>query len=352
MDTTVTAEYTLRTTYLDTAAHGLIPARAVAALHDAEAAMADGRFDLAACLETVETARAAYARIAGVPATRVAVGSAVSVHAALIASSLPQGAEVLCPEQEFSSLVTPFAQRGGLRLREVPLEKLADAVCPDTALVAVSATQSLDGRVPDLAALREAARHHGARLLVDTTQSVGWQQLAAEEYDFTVCAAFKWLLCPRGASFLTVPADGGGLRPLHAGPTAGEDLAESCYGPVSRLAGDARRFDEGASYLSYLAAARSLQLVEELGVPAIRAHNLALAERFRAGLTELGLTPVPGASPIVSVPGLGHLAQRLRDADVHVAPRGRGLRASFHIYNTIAHVDRALEVLGSARHHL
>jgi selenocysteine lyase/cysteine desulfurase len=273
------------------------------------------------------------------------------VHTALIAASLPAGAEVLVAENEFSSLVTPFDQHGRLLLRQVPLEKLADAVRPETALVAVSAVQSLDGRRADLDAIRAAAAQHGARVLVDLSQAAGWLPISATDFDYTVCAAYKWLLCPRGTSFLTVPAAGGGLRPVHGGWLAGADPFASCYGPVEVLADSARRFDEGPAFLSYLGAARSLEAVEEIGVAAIGAHDLALARRFRAGLARLGVDPVPGDSPIISVPGLGNAAESLGRAGVRTSVRAGGLRFSFHFYNTVADVDHALGALdGQARH--
>ncbi|GAA1916698.1 aminotransferase class V-fold PLP-dependent enzyme [Streptomyces sodiiphilus] len=333
------------TTYLNTAAHGLLPAGTVTAIRTAADEMAGGLLDQVAYYRAVEEARASYARLLGVGAHRVATGSTVAVHTALVAGSLPPGAEVLVAQDEFSSLVTPFTTRGDLRLRQVPLEKIADAVRPETALVAVSAAQSLDGRVADLTALRTAAAQHGARTLVDLTQAAGWLPVSAEDFDFTVCGAYKWLLCPRGTSFLTVPEDGGGLRSLHAGWLAGQEPWDSCYGPVKVLASDARRFDEGPPFLSYLGAVRSLELIERVGRSAIAAHDLALAGRFRAGLADLGMTPVPADSPIVSVPGTGDVAEELNRAGVRASVRGGSLRVSFHLYNTAGDVDRALDAL-------
>ncbi|MDB1089761.1 aminotransferase class V-fold PLP-dependent enzyme [Streptomyces sp. ACA25] len=341
----MSSEYALGTTYLNTAAHGLLPARSSAALGTAVTEMATGTLDHAAYLRTIESARSAFARLVGVPAEQVATGSSVAVHCALIAGALPAGAEVLVPENEFSSVVTPFDQRGDLSLRQVPLERLADSVRPETALVAFSAVQSLDGRVADLAGIRAAARRHGARTLLDATQAAGWLPVSAADFDYTVCGAYKWLLGPRGTSFLTVPPDGGGLRPLHAGWLAGENPWDSCYGPVRRTASSARRYDEAAPYLPYIGAAPSLALIEEIGVERIGAHDRALAGRFRAGATERGLPPVPADSPIVSLPGGGDAVRRLEQAGVRASVRGGDLRISFHLYNTVADVDRALAAL-------
>ncbi|MDX6356545.1 MAG: hypothetical protein QOF98_3448, partial [Streptomyces sp.] len=287
--------------YLNTATLGLPPARTVAAMRAALDPWAAGRPDVAGYEAAVAAGRAAYARIAGVPLERVALASTVAGAVGLIAAHLPEGAEVVVAEGDFSSLVQPFAGRPGLALRIVPLERVAEAVRAGTALVAVSAAQSADGRVADLAAIRAAAAEHGARVLLDATQAMGWLPLRADDYDYVVCHAYKWLLSPHGACFLTV-RDGAErtLSPAFAGWYAGDDPWQSCYGPIPRLAPAARAFDSRPAYLSFVGAAASLSLIEHLGVSAIHSHNLALAAQLRSGLTSLGHDPIPADSPIVS----------------------------------------------------
>ena len=345
LETAVRTQFAPRTTYLNTASHGLLPASAAAAVRQALADSTEGRIDQGRWSDAVQAARASFARLSDTVPERVALGTAVAVHVGLVAASLPAGAEVLAPEGEFTSVVTPFTTRGDLRLRTVPLERLAEEVRPDTALVAVSVVQSADGRIADLAAVRQATWSVGARLLVDTSQATGWLPVRADDADFLVCHGYKWLMCPRGVSFLTVPADGGGLRPLFPGFPAAQDPDDALYGPVRRLADSARRFDQSVPYLPYLGAAASLRLLEEVGQQAVGEHDRALARRFRAGLARLGHPAVPGDAPIVAVPGLGGAAARLRAAGVEVSERAGNLRFSFHLYNTEADVDRALQVL-------
>jgi selenocysteine lyase/cysteine desulfurase len=334
-----------RTSYLNTASAGLGPARAAAALRQAVDTWTVA--DQSAYEPAVTAARASFARMVSVPADRVAVGSAVCVHVGLIAAALPPGSEVLVAEGDFSSLVNPFAVRRDLKLRTVPLESVAEEVREDTALVAVSEVQSADGRVADLTAIRDAAAGHGARTLIDATQSVGWRPMNAARYDYVVVGAFKWLLCPRGVSFLTVGESAADeLLPIFAGWSAGEDPWLSTYGPVTELAESARRFDISPPYLPYLAAEQSLALIEEIGVERIGAHDTALARRFRAGLEALGHQSLPtGDSPIVAVPGLGDAAAQFARAGVLASSRAGNLRFSFHLYNSAADVDHALNVL-------
>lgn len=349
-DLTVRAEYVPRTAvYLNTASAGIGPRSAADALRAATGAWADGTATFADSEAAVARARATYARLTGVTADRVAVGATVTTHVGMIAAALPAGAEVVVAEGDFSSVVNPFASRPDITLRTVPLDGVADAVRPGTGLVAVSSVQSADGRVADLASVREAARRHGSRVLVDATQSVGWLPLDADGYDYLVCGAYKWLLCPRGVSFLTVREGAeDGVSPHFAGWFAAEDPWGECYGPVRELARSARRFDVAPPFLPYIAGAESLALVERLGVTAVHDHDLALAERFRAGVADLGHKAVPpGAAPsaVVSVPGLAEAVPALGAAGIQVAARAGHLRASFHLYNTGADVDRLLGAL-------
>ncbi|MFJ8862908.1 aminotransferase class V-fold PLP-dependent enzyme [Streptomyces sp. NPDC102451] len=339
-------EFASETTYLNTSTCGLLPRRAVEAVRTLAADSAVGVRGGVGSFEAVDAARAGFARIAGVAPSRVAVGGSVAAHVGLVAASLPPGAEVVAPTGEFSSVVSPFAVRGDLKLRFVPLDGLADAVRPGTALVAFSAVQSSDGRVADLGAVRAAAAAHGARTMLDASQSAGWLPLDAGAYDYTVTGGYKFLMCPRGSSFLTVTEEAQETLPsLYASWVAAEDRWNSTYGPVEKLAVDARRFDEPVAFLAYHGAEQSLDVLNGVGVDAVHTHATGLAARFREGLASIGQDPVPGTSAIVAVPGLGGREPDLAAAGVMVSARAGNLRAAFHLYNTDADVDRALEVL-------
>src|SRR5688500_12384491 len=60
----------------------------------------------------LERARGHAASLLGTGADRIATGSQVSVFAGLAAASAPAGAEVLCVDGDFSSVVGPFLARG------------------------------------------------------------------------------------------------------------------------------------------------------------------------------------------------------------------------------------------------
>ncbi|MFE1078992.1 aminotransferase class V-fold PLP-dependent enzyme [Nocardiopsis alba] len=333
-----------RNVYLDTATHGLTPGPALRALEEHTREVAEGGFSPAEADAGVERARASYARLTGVTPDRVALGTHTAQFTGTVAASLPEGAEVLVAEREFSSTVHPFSTREGLRVREVPLERLPEEVGPSTALVAVSAAQSSDGALAPLDDLVAACSDRDTRLLVDTTQSAGWLPLDDDRFDYVVCSAYKWLLGTRGSAFLSGTAEAlAALRPRAANWYAGAEPWGSLYGAALEQGSDAGRLDLAPVWPAWVALERSLELIEEVGVAAIHEHDTALADRFRA---ELGLERT--GSAIVSVPVREGTAARLAEAGVKASVRNGRLRLSFHLYNTEDDVDRLSEALAGS----
>lgn len=329
--------------YLNTASLGLPPRTVLQAVHAALDDWRRGRANPPDYDAPVSASRLSYARLVGVEPSSVAVASQVSVFAGLIAAALPDGSEVLTAQGEFTSIVFPFLAQGARRVcvREVPLERLADAVTTRTALVAVSAVQSADGRVADLDALVQASAATGARVLLDTTQAAGWLPVDASRFAYTTGGGYKWLLAPRGTAFLTVrPELADGLVPHAAGWYAGEDPWSSIYGGPLRLARDARRFDVSPAWHAWVGQAPALELLTGVGVPALHAHAVGLANRFLVGV---GLPQ--GGSAIVSLAGDAQAAQRLTSAGVAASVRAGRLRLAFHVNNTPDDADRAAEAL-------
>lgn len=328
--------------YLDTATMGLPPRRAWEALQAALAAWRDGTADAVAYDHHLDVSRATYADLVGVDPDTVALGSQVSVMVGLVAASLPAGSEVLTAEGDFASVRFPFhAQRDrGIRVREVPLASIADELTSETALVAVSAVQSADGRVADLPALRAAADATATPVLLDTTQATAWLPIDASQYAYTVCGGYKWLLAPRGTAFLTVQPDRlAALTPNNAGWYAGQERWKDLYGPL-RLASTARRFDVSPAWHAWVGQAPSLRLLAELGTDRLHRHALALADRFRDGA---GLPP--GDSAIVSAVADDEVPALLEQAGIVASVRAGRLRLSCHVSTSRDDVDRALEVL-------
>ena len=324
-----------------------IPTRAsrAAMIADLDASAA-GRPDPMAYSAAVEATRAHFAELVGVEASRVAIGSQASVSAALVAASLPPGSEVVLAAGDFSSIVLPFVHSGrDLRVRAVPLQTLADAVGPDTALVVFSLVQSATGEVADADAILAAAARHGARTLCDATQAVGWLPVEASRFDALICHAYKWLCAPRGVSFLTVsPALERDMPALFAGWYAGADPWTSCYGGDVELAPNATRFDASPAWQAFVGAEPALALFASLDAHAVHTHTTALARRFEE---RLGLPRPARPSAIVTWddPGGRDLA-RLTAAGIVASGRAGRARVAFHVFNDGADVELALDALG------
>ena len=329
--------------YLDSATYGLPPRPAWEALQLCADEWRHGRTGFVGWDRSVGAARDAFARLHGVPSSRVAVGSQVSPFVGVIAASLPAGSRVLAPQEDFTSLLFPFLaqQERGVRTDLVPLDRLAETIDGATDVVAFSAVQSACGRVADLDAVERAARHHGARIVVDATQASGWLPLDASRYDALISGGYKWLLNPRGTAFMAVGEElAESLVPHAAGWYANAEPMASLYGGPLRLAADAGRFDQSPAWLSWVGAAPALHVLEQVGIAAIHAHDVALANRLRAGLDL-----EPSDSAIVSVTVDAGAGERLAAAGVRASGRDGRLRFAPHLYSTEADVDRALEAL-------
>jgi selenocysteine lyase/cysteine desulfurase len=332
--------------YLNTASYGLPPEPAWAALQEALEDWRGGRTSWEHWGAPVEEARASFARLVGVPLDTVAIGPNVSTFVGEIAASIPDGSRVLAPDVEFTSLLFPFLvqEHREVTVRLVPPHELAGAIGPDVDLVAFSAVQMATGEVADLDAIASAAAEHGALTVVDATQAAGWLPVDGARFDVVVAHAYKWLMSPRGTAFMAIGAERAeAVVPHGAGWYAGEDPLQTFFGGPLRLAESARRLDTSPAWFMWVGTAPALAVIERVGVDAIRAHDVSLANRFRAGLNL-----EPSNSAIVMSDATG-AAGKLEHAGIRAAVRGGRLRTSWHVYNTEADVDHTLDALLEAR---
>lgn len=296
--------------------------------------------------EVAERCRAAFARLVGVDPGAVALGAQTSAMVSLIAAALPDGAIVVCPDGEFSSLVLPFVHAGrGITVRTVPLTELAESLRDGDALVAFSIVQSATGAVADADAIVAAARDHGVRTLCDATQAVGWMPVAAGSFDVLVCHAYKWLCAPRGVAFLALDEDfAASIAPRQAGWYAGSDPWASCYGPDAALAASARRFDVSPAWQAFVGAEPALALFADADADALRDEVTGLAAALRE---RLDLPTPERATPIVTWPDVdGDDVDRLRAAGIVASRRAGNARVALHIFNDLRDIDDIARALG------
>jgi selenocysteine lyase/cysteine desulfurase len=329
--------------YLAVASIGLPPDAALAAIRADLAAWEAADRDPVGYDPVVARTRESYARLVGVDPSRVAIGSQTSAMASIVAAAVPDGAEVVLPHGDFTSIVFPFLQQQPrIRVRVVPLDGLAGSIRDDTWLAVFSLVQSATGQVADQDAIVEAAARHGTLTFCDTTQAAGVHPVDAARYDLTACHAYKWLCSPRGVAFLTVAERVQELlRPVQAGWYAGDDVWHSIYGPDMRLAGDARRFDVSPAWQAWIGAEQAIGLFAGLDVGEVWERTSGLGDLLCDGL---GMPRQHQA--IVACPDPdGERLRALTEAGIRISGRAGRLRASFHLWNTEDDVDAVLRAL-------
>jgi selenocysteine lyase/cysteine desulfurase len=296
----------------------------------------------------VERTRGYYAKLVGVSPRRVATGSQTSVITSVIAAGVPDGAEVLNVDGDFSSIVFPFLERlsrdggPGIRVRTVALADLAASITDDTWLVVFSHIQSATGAVADVAAIVAAAAEHDAYTYCDTTQSAGVHPVDASVFDATVCHTYKWLCAPRGVAFLTLSDRfRARLRPLQAGWYAGAEVWQSCYGPNMALATDARAFDVSPAWPAWVGAEPAIRMFSELDIDEVWARTSGLGDAL---CDALGIPQQHQAIVTWADPDRTDLS-KLVAAGITVSGRAGRLRASFHLWNDESDVAAVVAAL-------
>jgi selenocysteine lyase/cysteine desulfurase len=322
-------------------------------------------------VERAEAARGAFARLVGAEPDEVAVTTSVSQAVSSLVSALPLERErrkIVISEFEFPT-VGQIAHAQELRGAEVvhvrpepdgriPLERFAEAVDEDTALVCCTAISYRTGYRLDVTEVARIAHERGALCLADSYQAAGAVPLdvGALGVDFLTAGTVKYLLASAGLAFMVVRR---GLHerllPTQTGWFADEDIFRmdiSDYSPAP----DARRFDAGTPPVPNIyAGIAGIGIVVEAGVPAIEAHVGALRARLLAGLDELAATVATPRGegeigPLVCVVSSDPdaLVAALAAEHIVTSARDANLRVSLHLYNVEEDVDRILQAL--ARH--
>ena len=336
------------TTYLDTATYGLPPEPTRRVLADALDAWSAGTASWQDDWDREgEKARAAFAAIIGVEASRVALISSTSTGVGVIAAGLSAADSVVVPGDDFTSILFPLlvARDRGVAVREVAFDSLVDAITPGTTLVATSFVQMQTGRTAPIAQIVERAREVGARVLLDVSQGVPLVPLGAlvNEIDYIVGCGYKHLLCPRGVAFMALRSEHiGALAPILANWRSADRPYERFFGGPLTLAPDAAMYDISLAWFPWLGAATSLGLLAEWQRSGVLAGPLELARNLAEGLG------VPfGGSSLVVMPIDDPAAARaaLAAAGIRASFRGTGIRLSTHVYNDAEDIERAVAAL-------
>ncbi len=317
--------------------------------------------------DALGTLRREYARVIAAKPEEIALHASVSTASAVLAGAIDYTGRprVVTTELDFPTVAYQWLAKRDLGIEvevvpspdgvTVPVEALAAAIDERTALVATSHVFFTTGAIQDIKAVAEAAHARGALCFVDAYQSAG--QLPLDVYetgvDFLCAGGLKWLLGGPGIVFLYVreglPQQ---LRPKVTGWFAHARQFE--FDPTSIVwHDDARRFEQGTPALAAVyAQLGGLELIHEIGVPAIREVTRELTEDLIGRARDAGLTPRVAASPrersaIVMIPSDDPAAgvARLAEADIVADARPGHVRLSPFFYNLSDDNAKPIEVL-------
>jgi selenocysteine lyase/cysteine desulfurase len=367
--------------FLNTAAQGILPRRAI----DAMAAFERGRqypnrIDDPALQEVEETCRARIANLVGAPAERVGLGLNTSEGLNLAALQIPlePGDRVLPQRRDFPANVLPWVARraeGEVVWLDpdddghLGAERVVAALDRDSRIrvVALPLVHFATGHRHPIEAIAEACRSRDVWLVVDGIQGIGAVPFDAIRAgaDLVACGGQKWLCAPWGAGFFvvserllaTTPARAGWLQVARARAGAGEygDLCDYRLGWPD----DAARFEVGTyPYTALLGLSESVGLLFEIGVERIHAHARSLLDRVAAFVEERGGRVASCRRPacrsgilcfrLDESESTRVLHRRLLEAGVACAYREGSIRLAAHLYNTPSEIDRVVEALAAA----
>ena len=223
------------------------------------------------------------------------------VNAVLRSAALREGDEILTTDHAYGAVrhvIRHVADKAGARATDVTigmpveddafvLDAIRRAITPRTRIAVIDHIASSSAVRLPIAAIAAICRLNGVRLLVDGAHGPGMTELDIDAIgaDWYVGNCHKWMCAPKGTGFIAVaPGAGAGLHPGTISHYYGQGFVAEFDWPGTR------------DPTGWLAVPAAIDFLAELGIPALRARNRALAavgakavaETFQ---TELGAAP-------------------------------------------------------------
>lgn len=373
--------------YLNTAAYGLLPLRAIKRLQEAVVKFcSEGPVDSSLENKVLLEARNEISKLINCKPEEIAftTSTTTGLKAALRMIRLKPGDNVVSFDLEFPGLaatVKSLCDRVGCRVNIVKhrngfyeLSDIRRAVNEKTKAIVASSVQWVNGLKMDLKALREIADSVGAYLILDSIQHVGGILFDVNEAkpDFVAVGGEKWLMATwMGVGFLYVRKQL--VNEFELPPYGLLNLREpkggwSSYWPRLRknpwkllpVRKTAEKYEWGGTppVFPLLAFYGSLKMLNEIGMGNVHERNIRLKEYLVEKLFEIGAKIISFKenkeewSSITtfrlhkSLERDRLLVERLRGRGIIVSTRGvsgiGGIRVSPHFYNDVADIDRLL----------
>jgi kynureninase len=360
--------------YLDSHSMGAAPLGAKAALETYWSEWAQNGLEVwPGWAGRIEAIAAGLGAIIDAPAGSVWLAPNVSLLQAAIASCIDfRGGrdEVVFEDLMFPSLTYVWTawERFGARIVRVPSEdgrtmstdRICSAIGERTAVVVLSHAAYLSGALIDARAIAARCKEAGALFVLDAYQTTGVYPYSVRDLgvDIVVGGSHKWLCGGPGCGFIYVdPAIRARFEPAITGWWAHESPFAFSAAPIA-YAGSMSRWNTGSPPVpGYVVAQAGHDAIREVGVPAIREHNVRLTSRIAELALERGLrvpTPLDPARRTgwigIDFDGAGRVQAELARQRIFCDYReGCGLRVGPHFYTTDAEIDAFFAAIDTLR---
>jgi isopenicillin-N epimerase len=335
----------------------------------------------------------AIARYIGADIDEIALCKSATEGMGAVATGLDfkPGDEILTTEHEHGAGHYPWlmvAKRHGAKLRVEPLsggalspqeilDRFDRAITPKTKVVSFCHVQFSDGQVLPAKELCALARSKGVISVVDGAQGIGMLDFDVRDLgcDFYVSSLHKWLTAPYGTGVIVIAKKvQDRFWPWVTSSNTGW-TDEDVYGNKANFGLGRDKWPKAMGKYSYIhgyygpqfsGLVTTIEALEKVGRKAIDERIHALAARMREGI----LAAVPGAQmaspvkdaecgglvcftvPLKAEMTTAKLADEVRARTaVHIRNVTKKpikfdvMRASTHIFNTFADVDRAVDAV-------
>ncbi|WP_158797913.1 aminotransferase class V-fold PLP-dependent enzyme [Pedobacter sp. L105] len=269
---------------------------------------------------------------------------------------LPGEHRFLLLHEEYPSINYPVQNRGFICDYAVIDEKLEENILEKIKLfkptvLALSMVQYISGIQISFEFLKQLKRQFPELLIVaDGTQFCGTSDFnfEASGLDVFIASGYKWMMGGYLNGFLFLKDEVAKL--LYTGNQQSERTSAS-FLPYKNLLSSC--FEPGhLDTLSFGTLNQGVLLMEKLGIKFIENQVQMLSKHAKAAFAERGLLDQAVVQRTMHS-GIFNLSiddktyQKLQEENIICSARGKGIRVSFHFYNTVAELERLLEVIDS-----
>ena len=322
-------------------------------------------------VELNEAARSRFARLLNASTDEIAVTTSVSAGVSSLLSGLghrDSRNKIVISDFEFPTIgqIVHAQELLGTKVEHVPaspdvtipLDRLAESIDTETALVAITHVCFRNGSKTDVEAVIDLAHEAGAHVLLDSFQAVGAVPIDVRslDVDFVAGGTLKYLLGSAGLAFLYCRADLlPQITPTQTGWFADEDIFKMDvhdYSPSNT----ASKFESGTPPVpSIYAGVAGMDLMDEIGIAETERHVATLTEQLIEGLDRVGARMVTPRDPerrgpmiAVATSDERAMVAALAEDRILTTPRDGNIRLSWHCYNSAEDVEAV--VAGLERH--